>query len=148
MWSDETKINSLGSDGRKWAWKRAGEGLSDRLVKGTVKFGGGSVMMWGCMFWDAPGYACKLLRNTSGRFPEEFTCTIDTGDCDLVLYSFGLSTSVKDGILGWFGFWVRILRDLASTYVLHRPCSSSLYFGISQSSGWSDLVVNEERNFS
>src|SRR3979490_187964 len=27
--SDETKINYLGSDGRKWAWKKAGEGLSD-----------------------------------------------------------------------------------------------------------------------
>ena len=31
IWSDETKVNHLGSDG-KWAWKRAGEGLSDRLV--------------------------------------------------------------------------------------------------------------------
>ena len=26
VWSDATKINCLGSDGRKWAWKRAGEG--------------------------------------------------------------------------------------------------------------------------
>ena len=43
--SDETKINCLGSDGRKWAWKRVGEGLSDRLVEGAVKFGGGSVML-------------------------------------------------------------------------------------------------------
>ena len=43
--SDETKINCLGSDGRKWAWKRAGEGLSDRLVEGTVKFEGGFVMV-------------------------------------------------------------------------------------------------------
>ena len=36
IWSDETKINYLGSDGRKWVWKRAGEGLSSRLVQGTV----------------------------------------------------------------------------------------------------------------
>ena len=27
VWSDETKINCLGSDGRKWAWKKAGEVL-------------------------------------------------------------------------------------------------------------------------
>ena len=40
-WSDETKINFLGSDGRKYVWKREGEALSDRLVEGTVKFGGG-----------------------------------------------------------------------------------------------------------
>jgi hypothetical protein len=60
VWSDETKINRLGSDGRKWVWKKAGEGLSDRLVEGTLKFGGGSVMVWGCMLWDGVGYACKI----------------------------------------------------------------------------------------
>src|SRR3954467_3246828 len=41
VWSDETKINRLGSDGKKWAWKKVVEGLSDRLVSGTLKFGGG-----------------------------------------------------------------------------------------------------------
>ena len=66
IWSDETKINHLGSDGRKWVWKKAGEGLSDRLVEGTVKFGGGSVMVWGCMFWDGPGYACKIDGRMDG----------------------------------------------------------------------------------
>ena len=60
VWSDETKINCLGSDGRKWAWKKAGEGLSDRIVEGTVKFGGGSLMMWGCMMWEGVGYGCKI----------------------------------------------------------------------------------------
>ena len=49
VWSDETKINCLGSDGCKWVWKRPGEALSDRLIEGTVKFGGGSVMIWGCI---------------------------------------------------------------------------------------------------
>jgi hypothetical protein len=60
VWSDETKINRLGSDGRKWVWKKAGEGLSERLVEGTKKFGGGSLMMWGCMMWDGVGYSCKI----------------------------------------------------------------------------------------
>lgn len=59
-WSDETKINRLGSDGRKWVWKKAGEGLSDRLVQGTVKFGGGALMMWACMGWDGVGMATKI----------------------------------------------------------------------------------------
>ena len=45
IWSDETKINCLGSDGKKWVWKMPGEGLSDGLVQGTVKFGGGSLMI-------------------------------------------------------------------------------------------------------
>ena len=60
IWSDETKINCLGSDGHKWVWKRPGEGLNDRLVKGTVKFAGGSVMIWGCMTWHGVGYAVKI----------------------------------------------------------------------------------------
>ena len=60
IWSDETKINRLGSDGRKWVWKKHGEGLSDRLVQGTLKFGGGSLMMWGCMMWEGVGFACKI----------------------------------------------------------------------------------------
>ena len=32
----------------QFRWPRR-EGLSDRVVEGTVKFGGGNLMMWGCM---------------------------------------------------------------------------------------------------
>ena len=61
VWSDETKINRLGSDGKKWVWKKQGENrVGDRLVEGTMKFGGGSVMVWGCMMWEGVGYACKI----------------------------------------------------------------------------------------
>ena len=67
VWSDETKINHLGSDGRKWAWKKVGEGLSDRLVQGTVKFGGGSVMIWGCMMWKGIGYATRIEGRMDGE---------------------------------------------------------------------------------
>ena len=66
IWSDETKINCLGSDGCKWVWKKTGEGLSDRVVQGTVKFGGGSVMMWGCMTWEGVGYAAKIDGRMDG----------------------------------------------------------------------------------
>jgi len=66
VWSDETKINRLGSDGKKWVWKKKGEGLSDRLVQDTVKFGGGSLMMWGCMLWEGPGFACKIDGKMDG----------------------------------------------------------------------------------
>ena len=66
IWSDETKINCLGSDGCKWVWKKSGERLSDRLVQGTVKFGGGSVMVWGCMTWEGVGYAAKIDGRMDG----------------------------------------------------------------------------------
>jgi hypothetical protein len=35
VWSDKIKINRFGSDERKWVWKKAREGLSNRLVEGT-----------------------------------------------------------------------------------------------------------------
>ena len=66
IWSNETKINCLWSDGCKWAWKRAGEGLSNRLVDETLKFGGGSLMMWGCMTWEGVGFAIKIDGRMDG----------------------------------------------------------------------------------
>jgi len=60
VWTDETKFNRLWSDGKQWVWKREGEGLNDRLGQGTVKFGGSSLMFWGCMFWEGVGYGTKI----------------------------------------------------------------------------------------
>ena len=34
--------------------------MSDRLVQGIVKFGGGSLIFWGCMFWEGVGYGTKI----------------------------------------------------------------------------------------
>ena len=45
IWSDETKINRIGSDGQEYVWKKKGEGLIAREVKGIVKFEGGSLMV-------------------------------------------------------------------------------------------------------
>jgi hypothetical protein len=85
IWSDETKINRLGSDGRKYVWKDVGESLSDRLVEGTVKFGGGNLMMWGCMGWDGVGYASKIDGRMDGDLymailEDELQQTIDYYD--------------------------------------------------------------------
>src|SRR4051794_11659074 len=67
VWSDETKINRLESNRRIWMWKKPGEALSDRLVKETKKFGGGSLMMWGCMLWEGVEYACKIDVKIDGE---------------------------------------------------------------------------------
>jgi len=49
LWSDETKINLFGSDGVKRVWRQQGEEYKEKCVFPTVKHGGGSVMVWGCM---------------------------------------------------------------------------------------------------
>lgn len=54
IWSDESKINRLGSDGRRYCWLKA-IGVSSSLIQSTLKFGGGSIMVWGCMTWAGAG---------------------------------------------------------------------------------------------
>ncbi len=49
LWSDETKINLFGSDGVKRVWWQPGEEYKDKCILPTIKHGGGSVMVWGCM---------------------------------------------------------------------------------------------------
>jgi len=44
IWSDETKINRFGSDGRKWCWKKPGSQLREQHICKTLKFGSSSIM--------------------------------------------------------------------------------------------------------
>lgn len=60
VWSDESKFNVFGSDGKEYCWRKPGEPLRDEHIKPTVKFGGGSVMVWGCMTYQGIGYLCKI----------------------------------------------------------------------------------------
>ncbi len=62
LWSDETKINLFGSDGVKRVWRQPGEEYKDKCVLPTVKHGGGSVMVWGCM--SAAGMYCDTLKQS------------------------------------------------------------------------------------
>ncbi|SPO26525.1 related to transposase [Ustilago trichophora] len=54
IWSDETKINRLGSDGQQYCWLKA-SGLTSNIIQPTLNFGGGSIMVWGCMTWAGIG---------------------------------------------------------------------------------------------
>lgn len=60
IWSDESKVNRLCSDGRQWCWIRESTQLQDRQVKPTVKHGGGNIMVWGCITAEGPGFLCKI----------------------------------------------------------------------------------------
>ncbi len=71
LWSDETKINVFGSDGVKRVWQQPGEEYKDKCVLPTVKHGGGSVMVWGCM-----SVMPALWRYSSLREPWMPTCTV------------------------------------------------------------------------
>lgn len=60
IWSDETKINLFGSDGPNWGWKRQGKARPEHLIQPTLKYGGGHIMIWGCMGWDGIGNCCRI----------------------------------------------------------------------------------------
>ena len=47
VWWDEE--NLFGSDGFKHVWQRQGEEYKDKCVMPTAKYGGGNVMVLGCM---------------------------------------------------------------------------------------------------
>jgi hypothetical protein len=87
IWSDETKINRFCSDGRSWCWARDGGSRQPRHVKETVKHGGGSVMIWGCMTAEGPGFMCKLTGRMDQHvykavLEDELLNTIDYYDLD------------------------------------------------------------------
>jgi hypothetical protein len=60
IFSDETKVNRLGSDGRKWVWRVPGTPLQDNHVSPTVKHGGGSMMVWGCFTAQGIGNLVRI----------------------------------------------------------------------------------------
>ncbi|CAF1531494.1 unnamed protein product, partial [Rotaria magnacalcarata] len=48
LWSDESKFNLFGSDGKVMVWRSTNEEFSPHCTVPTVKYQGGSVMVWGC----------------------------------------------------------------------------------------------------
>lgn len=71
IWSDETKFNLLNSDGKEYYWTNKPGTFSPESVKSTLKFGGGSIMIWGCMTWEGLGFSCKIDGNMDGELYSE-----------------------------------------------------------------------------
>ncbi|KAG0817752.1 hypothetical protein G6F16_012601 [Rhizopus arrhizus] len=67
IFSDETKVNRIGSDGLQWTWTN-GDKLKDFQVQHMIKHGGGSLMLWGCLTWYGVGY----LSNIKGSINSDF----------------------------------------------------------------------------
>lgn len=54
-WSDESRFLLYVTDGRSRVWRQPNTAYVPRNIKPTVPYGGGSVMIWGCVSHD-----CKL----------------------------------------------------------------------------------------
>lgn len=55
VFTDESKFNRMGSDGKIYVRRRTGEEYSTRCIKPTIKGGGGSVLVWGSMTINGTG---------------------------------------------------------------------------------------------
>ena len=76
IWSDETKVSLHSNDGRDRTFRKSGEPLRDHNVSPTKKFGGGSLMLWGCMLSRGVGYLCRI----DGGVDAEMYCQILEGE--------------------------------------------------------------------
>ena len=48
LWTDESKFNIFGSDGKQFVRRPPNKEFDPHYTKKTPKFGGGSIMVWGC----------------------------------------------------------------------------------------------------
>ena len=51
LWTDESKFNRFGSDGKQYVHRPKNQELSPRYTLKTVKHGGGNVIVWGSFSW-------------------------------------------------------------------------------------------------
>lgn len=64
LWfSNESKFNLIGSDGKRYCRRRVGEEFLPRNVMKVVKHGGGSVMVWGVISWSGTGELYRIVGN-------------------------------------------------------------------------------------
>ena len=62
IWSDESKFNLFGSDGKMMVWTSPHKEFDPKCTVPTVKHGSGSVMVWGRSTRQRVGKLCVLDR--------------------------------------------------------------------------------------
>lgn len=67
IFSDESKFNIFGSDGRKYVWRKRNSALLTKNLRATVKHGGGHVMLWGCMAYNGVGNISFIEGNMNAH---------------------------------------------------------------------------------
>ena len=58
VWSDETKIELFGNKPQRWVWRRQKDSHTEKHRIPIVKYGGRSLMLWGCFFFQRPWTSC------------------------------------------------------------------------------------------
>ncbi|CEP06819.1 hypothetical protein [Parasitella parasitica] len=81
IWSDKSKFNVNGSDGRIRVFRKEGERLSPDHVHKIVKFGNVSILIWGCFWAGGLGPILPWLQNLSFEHSKGFIFQEDGASC-------------------------------------------------------------------
>lgn len=63
IWSDESKYALINTNKKEYYWAEKKSELSETQIKKTKKFGGGSVMVWGCITGNGVGELIRIDGN-------------------------------------------------------------------------------------
>ena len=66
LWSDETKIELSGLNAKRYLWRKPGTSHHLANTISTVKHGGGSVMLWGCLLASGTGSLVRIDGKING----------------------------------------------------------------------------------
>ncbi|KAI4895208.1 hypothetical protein NFI96_002982 [Prochilodus magdalenae] len=71
LWTDETKIELFGHNKGRYAWRKKSTALQEKHLLPTVKFGAGSIMLWGCVASIGTGNLVKVeVRMNSNQYQQ------------------------------------------------------------------------------
>ena len=71
LWTDESKFNRFGSDGKQYVRRPQNQELSPRYTLKTIKHGGGNVIVWGSFSWCGVGPLHRIQGTTDQHMYKE-----------------------------------------------------------------------------
>ena len=75
VFSDESKQNRTGSDGRMYVRRRKNEEFNQKVTQGTVKGGVGSVLFWGCFTANGLGPIARIQGTMNAEMYTDILAT-------------------------------------------------------------------------
>uniref|UniRef100_A0A8C5DSB5 Transposase n=1 Tax=Gouania willdenowi TaxID=441366 RepID=A0A8C5DSB5_GOUWI len=60
LWTDEVKIELFGHNKQRYVWRKKGAAFHEKNTLPTVKYGGGSIMLWGCVAASGIGNIARV----------------------------------------------------------------------------------------